>query len=658
MFVFTKSIMTSPNSFILPSSVAFAMAQSKPKTSKSQESSGKKPQASKAQPSKAQPIKTPPPKDKLPASSPQPAQTQSKEPPLVLPGENVLTLIEQFALENAIHHEGKCNPGSVIAKVIGTSPEFKATIKDWSPSVGKTAAKVNSMTVFEQTERLKSLAPELLEKKEKEKKEDLKPLPNAELGKPGQVVMRVEPSPSGLLHLGHTFPLVLNSEYVRMYKGKLIIRISDTNPDKIMPEAYKFHLEDANWITENNVHEYIIQSDRMQSYYSVALTLLEKGHAYICECQSEEFKKLVDQKTPCPCREKHQSDHIKRWHKMFKTADQGGYEEGDAVYRLKTDMAHKNPAMRDFPLLRICDDEHPRQGKKYRVWPLMNLAVAVDDHELGLTHVIRGKDHYDNTTRQLFIYNFLGWKIPEFIHTGRVKIEGMTLSKSKTSQAIEEGLFTGWDDIRLPVLRVLKRRGYQPQAFVKFVKSFGVTLVDKRIEATDFFKSLNFFNRELVEPIADRFFFVENPKEITIAKSPKQEIALDLHPDLRKGGRKMSCHDTFLIPENDLASIEDGKLYRLMHCLNFIKKKGSFHFESKDQESYSKGGAGMFHWLPKSGDLVKVKLVMDDGSCKIGLGEPALQSLEQGKIVQFERMAFARYDHDEDDMKVFWFLHR
>ena len=588
-------------------------------------------------------------------------------------------LIEQLALENAVHHEGKAQPGSVIAKVIGSMPELKTTIKEWSKHVGSIVSMVNKMTVFEQTEKLKAIAPELLEKKKHEKRDELRPLPNADPGKPGKVVLRFEPSPSGLLHIGHCFSLLLNSEYAKMYKGRLILRISDTNPDNVLPEAYALHEEAAQWVTENTIHDVVIQSDRMESYYRAGLTLIEEGHAYVCECSQEEFKQWSAKMMACACRNLGKDTMVKRWQRLFKREDEGGYLEGDAVVRLKTDMRHKNPAMRDFPLLRICENEHPRQGSKYRVWPLMNLAVAVDDHELGITHVIRGKDHMDNTKRQTFLYDCMKWVQPFSYHIGRVKFEGLVLSKTKTKEAIDEGRFTGWDDIRLPILLVLRRRGYQPQSLVKLVRSMGVTEVDKRVEAGEFFKSLNFFNREIVEPIANRYFFVENPKEITIAKAPKQSLNLDLHPDLRKGGRPFSTSKSFYLSPHDLDQIQEGKLYRLMHCLNVIQKKGKFMCDSLDQETYSKLGAGIFHWLPadetggskskgdkngkgdKKGNgemLAKVKLIMDDGSARIGLGEPALKNITMGDIVQFERIAFARYDHDEDDVKVFWYLHR
>src|SRR4030042_256112 len=91
-----------------------------------------------------------------------------------------------------------------------------------------------------------------------------------------------------------------------------------------------------------------------------------------------------------------------------KMLDKYGFREGQAVLRFKSDMKHKNPAMRDFPLARIVLTEHPRQKNKYRVWPLMNLAVTVDDIEMKMTHIIRGKDHLDNAKRQEMIYKVLG----------------------------------------------------------------------------------------------------------------------------------------------------------------------------------------------------------------------------------------------------------
>ena len=138
---------------------------------------------------------------------------------------------------------------------------------------------------------------------------------------------------------------------------------------------------------------------------------------------------------------------------------------------------------------------------------------------------------------------------------------------------------------------------------------------------------------------------------------------LDAHPDLRKGGRPLAVHDRVYIATKDLDAIESSTpkkklLYRLMHCLNLVRKKDGFHFDSLEQEQYARQGNGIFHWLPVSDELIHVKLVMEDGSARIGLAEPSLQTKKIGDIVQFERVCFARYDHDEDSVKVFWYLHR
>ena len=123
--------------------------------------------------------------------------------------------------------------------------------------------------------------------------------------------------------------------------------------------------------------------------------------------------------------------------------------------------------MRDFPLFRINEAEHPRKGKDYRVWPLMNFAVAIDDLTLGITHSIRAKEHADNEKRQRSIFQALKKEAPEALFVGRINFEGFPVSCSKTAAKIEEGIYTGWDDIRIPFIPALKRKGYQPEAFIK-----------------------------------------------------------------------------------------------------------------------------------------------------------------------------------------------
>ena len=104
-------------------------------------------------------------------------------------------------------------------------------------------------------------------------------------------------------------------------------------------------------------------------------------------------------------------------------------------------MKHKNPAMRDFPLARINLTEHALQKKKFRVWPLMNLSVAVDDIEMKMTHIIRGKDHRDNAERQKMIFEVFNKKFPWTGFLGRIHFKDLEMSASKFKQGIESGKF-------------------------------------------------------------------------------------------------------------------------------------------------------------------------------------------------------------------------
>ncbi len=561
---------------------------------------------------------------------------------------NIQKVIEKYALENAVKFKGKASAGNVLGKVIGEYPDWRKKAEELKKKTEEIVAKINMMDLEEQKNLLQKTAPKLLEEKKYEKREPLRTLQNT--GK--NIVMRFEPSPSGALHLGHSYTLLLNSEYCRKYKGKLIVRISDTNPDNIDPLAYKLIEEDANWITGGNVAQFVVQSDRMESYYKYALKLIEEHHAYICTCPAEEFKKLISKKAPCSCREKGVNENLEGWKKMFSE-----FTDGEAVVRLKTDINHKNPALRETVIMRINSNEHPRQKNKYQVWPMMNFAVAVDDHDLGLTHVLRGKDHYDNTRRQLYIYNYLKWKPPEFLHHGRINFEGLRLSASETRRAIEEHRYEGWDDIRLPFLPALKRRGFQPNAFTKFILSIGLTMADKKVSAGEFFKSLNFYNKEILDPAAKRYFFIPNPKKIKITNAPKQDLELNLHPETIRGGRKFKTTDRFYVSEKDHKEFKNNKMYRLMDCLNFKKVKNKFVFDSLEYPVWKEKGDKIVHWLPADKTIAKVKLFMPDGSVQEGFGEEAMKKIKAGDIVQLERIAFARLDSKEDNCLNFWFTH-
>jgi len=552
--------------------------------------------------------------------------------------------ILRYALDNAIKFNGKANPKAIIGKIFQEHKNIN--IKKLIPEIEKTVKEVNSLTIEQQQEKLSKLGKVKITKKTA--KEGLKPLKKAK-----NIIMRgIAPSPSGPLHIGHALGLSIASEYCKKYKGKLILRIEDTNPENIYSKAYNMIPEEANWLTQNNIHKVIIQSDRIPLYYKYLEKLIDIGGCYICTCSQEEFKNFLYEKTPCPCRNNSKQENKKRWKNMFNK-----YKQGDAVIRVKTDLQHKNPAMRDFPIARINETKHSRQKNKYKIWPLMNFSVFVDDVELGLTHILRGKDHADNAKRQEFLYNYFKKPIPQTLFHGRINFTDMQLSSSKTRKLIEEKKYTGWDDIRLSTLVSLKRRGYSPESIVRWAVS-NFSLTDKKVSKEELFKSINSFNREIIDSTTKRYFFIEKPKKITIKNAPKRKIKLKSHPEKSLGFRNFEVNDKFYIEEKDYKNFFDGSLYRLMDCLNFTKYKSTFTFDSLEYKKFKGNGKVIIHWLPQSKDLIKVEILMPDNTLIKGIAESNIKNVKVNEVVQMERFGFTRCDKKTKDKITFWFAHK
>ncbi len=394
-----------------------------------------------------------------------------------------------YALKNALVYKGKANQGSVISSLFHEGLK-KADMKKYGKKISEIIKEVNSLSLEEQKKEFEKI--ENITSKRKIR-EGLPELPNV---KKSGIITRIAPSPSGPLHVGHALTASLSILYVKKYGGKFYVRIEDTNPENICPEAYKMIKEEANWLSEG-ISKIQIQSDHMKTYYKYVKKLLSLNAVYVCICSAEKFKKFAESKKECPCRNNSKKENLIQWKKML---DKNGFKEGEAVLRFKSSggMKHKNPAMRDFPLARINLTKHPRQGNKYRVWPLMNLAVTVDDIETGMTHIIRAKDHRDNAQRQRMIYKVLGVekKHPWMAFLGKWKFTDLEISCSKTKARIEKGEFTGWDDPRLPFLASLKKK-YSPRAFWKFAENRGFSEVDRTLDKKEFFQLLNTINKNI-----------------------------------------------------------------------------------------------------------------------------------------------------------------
>ena len=200
--------------------------------------------------------------------------------------------------------------------------------------------------------------------------------------------------------------------------------------------------------------------------------------------------------------------------------------------------------MRDFPIFRILDaPKHPRV--EAHIYPLMNFSVVADDHLLGVTHVIRCKDHIANTLRQRYIYDHFGWEVPVYRHYGRMGIEGVVLSTSQMRLGITEGKYTGWDDIRLGTLRALARRGILPDAVKNAMLAIGIGETDISFSWDNLYAE----NKKLVDPWQTGISLCRNPVPATIEDAPRRTAHAMLHPgDASKGDRGLSFEGSVILP--------------------------------------------------------------------------------------------------------------
>ncbi len=566
----------------------------------------------------------------------------------------------RYAVQNALKH-GKAKPGPVINKVLGEYPELRAYAKDVVSIVNSVVDEVNRMSIDE----LKKLAEELgvsLEEKRVEEIRGLPPLPNVESW--GYVKTRFAPNPDFVIHLGNARAAILSYEYAKMYRGSFVLRFEDTDPriKTPLPEAYEMIKEDLRWLGIEWNEEYI-QSMRMEYFYDIARKLIEVGGAYVDLCPPNTFREYRDKGRPCPHREEPIETQLERFDKMLE----GSYGEGEAVLRVKTDLSHPDPSVRDWVAFRIIDTDkypHPIVGDKYVVWPTYNFAAAVDDHLMGITHILRGREHAVNTVKQMFLYKHLNWRHPEVIHFGRLNLEGFILSKSKIKNLLRKGRgrFLGLDDIRFGTIASLRRRGILPETIRQLILELGVKPTDARIS----WDNVSALNRKIADKKCKRVFFIENPVKIELHNlSLPMEVKIRYHPSIDLGSRSYRITKPYIyIDRRDLEILKQNRMVRLMEFANieFIDEKEDLviaKVHSFDIGTAKKFNLQIVQWIPEE-HSIKVTMYRSEGLRlrRIrGLGEKALQDLSVGEVVQFVRYGFGRIDRITSREVVVMYAH-
>jgi glutamyl-tRNA synthetase len=552
--------------------------------------------------------------------------------------EEVRAKVRKYALQNAVRYEKPPKGDAVLKKLLAEDPELRKDAKNLIAVVNEEVQSIESMSTDERVEELTRIAPELMDElmaKEKEAKRAEIGLPELPHARAEKVVMRFAPNPNGPATLGSARGIILNSEYARMYKGEFILRFDDTDPLLKRPllEAYDWYLEDCVWL-QAEPDEVVVASERIDLYYPFAEQLINRGAAYVCFCPAETFKTYKEQKLPCPHRSVSIEETMEQWKKMLS----GAYEEKEAVLRIKTDIESPDPALRDWVAFRILKREHPRVGARYQLWPTLDFESAIEDHLLGVTHILRGKDLMKSELKQRFVYDHLGWSYPITLHWGKIKVQEFgKFSTSELRRRIEAGEYEGWDDPRLPTVRALRRRGFEPEAIRKFFVATGITETDIAVSM----KNLYAENRKMVDAMALRYFFVHNPVKMRMEDGQSFVARALMHP-ARTEYREIKTGNVIYISGDDFAHLKVGDRIRLKYlCTVEITRTQPLVarvVQIDPQQALPE--MPVIQWAPSN--WIKVWVKRPDGIDE-GMGEPLIAT-EQGKLVQFERYGFVRID--------------
>src|SRR3989344_5515195 len=372
--------------------------------------------------------------------------------------QNLEQEILKLALQNALKFEGKANSSSLVGRLLSQYAEYRTKKDDLMKIINKVVDKVNNMSISEQEILLKEVSPELIQKSadknsknnsnadSKEAKLIKKELHNLKNAQMGKVITRIPPEPSKYNHIGHAMSFLINYMYAKKYNGKCILRFDDTNPEKSSQEYVDAMMEDCCNYLDIKPDKIIFASDDMSKFYESAEDLIEREEAYVCFCEQEKMRNNRHEGIECEHRVQSKIVSRKHWYKM----KEGTYKHGECALRLKIDMQSPNHVLRDPVIFRIAHGIHFRQKQKYKVWPTYDIENPLEDEWCETTHILRSNEFGDMRVElHRYILGLFGYKEPEVQQYGRITVKGATTQGREIREGIENGTYTGWDDVRL-----------------------------------------------------------------------------------------------------------------------------------------------------------------------------------------------------------------
>ena len=391
-----------------------------------------------------------------------------------------------------------------------------------------------------------------------------------------KVQTRFPPEPNGYLHIGHAKAVFINFFTAEKYGGTCNLRFDDTNPGKEDVEYANAIKEDITWLGYDYPNVYYA-SDYFDYIYDCALKLIKKGLAFVDDQNADEIRDtrgtLSEPGKNSPYRDRSIEENLDLFDRMTK----GEFADGEKVLRAKIDMASPNMNMRDPVLYRIAHQEHFRQGNKWCVYPMYDLAHPLEDAKEGVTYSLCSLEFENH--RPLYNWVIENCEVPapkpRQIEFARLNLNYCVTSKRYCKYLVDKGYVDGWDDPRMVTVSGMRRRGFTPASIRDFCQRIGISKAYSMVD----FGLLEACVRDDLNENAVRAMAVLNPLKVVVDNYPEgktEVLTVENHPKRPELGTHEVTFSRNLYIEQDDFMIEPVKKYKRFYPGNEVRLTGAY----------------------------------------------------------------------------------
>jgi len=420
-------------------------------------------------------------------------------------------------------------------------------------------------------------------------------------GKYETLVTRFPPEPNGYLHIGHAKAICLNFGLTQKYGGYTNLRFDDTNPVTEKTEYVNSQQEDIHWLGFEWKNE-LYASDYFDQLYAFAVTLIEKGLAYVDHSTAEEIAEQKGTPTepgkPNAYRDRSIAENLA----LFANMKSGELPDGACILRAKIDLTSPNMLMRDPIIYRIKHAHHHRTGDTWCIYPMYDFAHGQSDSIENITHSICTLEYVSHRELYDWFIEQLGIFPSKQYEFARLNLTYTIMSKRKLLQLVNEELVSGWDDPRMPTISGMRRRGYTPESIKEFCERIGIAKRENLIELS----LLEFCIREDLNKRATRVMAVLDPIKLVITnyEAGKEEILIgENNPEAEdKGGiREIPFSHELWIEREDFMEEPAKKWFRLAPGAT-VRLKHAYIVQCHDYKKGANGNVTEVHctYIPES----------------------------------------------------------